>query len=147
MPATLASALTPEALAASREPDVHYVNRHFVVSSPQARVWIVRGLDGGAWPHFYRRTSSYNDAHQIVLDELLGHVEYLNDMVVRDHAARDEAERRAEIKVADLREKLAHMAVERDALKGIVASLHERAVRATEALGVVYDHTAEGDAA
>jgi hypothetical protein len=58
-----------------------------------------------------------------------------------ENDARDEAERLAEIKVADLREKLAHMAVERDALKGIVASLHERAVRATEALGVVYDRS------
>ena len=139
MPKTLPSTLTPEALAASREPDVHYVNRHFVILSPKARVWIVKGLEGGAWPHFYRQTSSYNNAHQIVLDELLGHVEYLNDMVVWGHAARDKAERLAEIKVADLREKLAHMVVERDALKGIVASLHDRAVRATEALGVVYD--------
>lgn len=35
------------------------------------------------------------------------------------------------------RERVAALA-ERDALKGIVASLHERAVRATEALGVIY---------
>lgn len=92
MPATLVSTLTPEALAASREPDAHYVNRHFVIVSPKARVWIVRGLDGGAWPHFYRQTSSYNDAHQIVLDELLGHVEYLNKWLILDRAARAEAE-------------------------------------------------------
>lgn len=36
-------------------------------------------------------------------------------------------------------EALAEARAERDALKGIVASLHDRAVRATEALGVVYD--------
>jgi hypothetical protein len=36
------------------------------------------------------------------------------------------------------------IAAERDALKDVVASLHERAVRATEALGVVYDPTSRG---
>lgn len=77
----LGRGITPAQREAIKDPQVTYASHHFAVRKLRARVWTVTGLEGGAWPHFWKQTTSEGAAMFIMLREMEKQVEHLNDFI------------------------------------------------------------------
>src|SRR5262245_29829768 len=105
------AALTPAQQEAIKEPGFSFCNRHFAVINHGPRKWVLKGLEGGAWPNYWAMVASEALASFRMNRELEKHIEYLNDMVNRFQAERDDYRTR----YFKLQERLAQVATARDA--------------------------------